>query len=157
MNENKFVPNWFVKRWDDVRRLQFKFDKESLRKYLRKFMDFLDKRNFEIISGGEYTLKYIKNILHAILKYKWQSTDVFMFHSKQELQLFIEHKLNLGAKHAKSAWLLKGILISYKYYVRSKWYKENPFIFDYFYTVLYHTWFCKDKIKLNKCLLIKSR
>ena len=157
ISDNVAVPNWFKKSYYDVRKLRFHFSKESMQIYLQKFIAWIEKGDFEVIEGGEYSLQSVVRILQAILKKKWHPDEAYMFTAKKDIEFFIANQLGLDDKDKKAAWLIKAVFISYKEYIRSKMYKENPHIFDYFYTVMFHAWFFKDKIKPHKCLLIKVR
>ena len=84
-----------------------------------------------------------------------QKEYVYQFRSLNEIKYFIQQNLHLSDQHVKLAWFIKGVFFAHKKFVHNKLYNTASKRWPFYYTLLYHVWFCKGRIPARKCLTIK--
>ena len=128
---NYLVPNWYKQRWHEIGTLQFDFQATATCNYFTRFIKWLNNSKIEKKAGGAYAVGLVIHILKKMITYRGR----YEFNSLNDIKKFISKKLKLSNNYVKASYLIKAIFISYKQYIKKKCKNENPYIFDYFYTV----------------------
>ena len=80
---------------------------------------------------------------------------LYFFRSLKDIKIFIKETLNLSPDHVKLAWFIKGVFFANKYFNYQRIYNPNKTKSVFYYSLMYHTWFCKGRIPKRKCIRIK--
>ena len=166
MDKNVKVKNYYNQIW----KLAGSEIHENL--YKTTFIDFFSKfiiwfKQLKINKNHYYTDQFIFKAENICKKYdklikniRKRNNDhlqsVYRFRSLNDIKLFLTKTLQLSDDYEKMAWFMKGIFLAHKNFIKKKCYDQNVKRFKYYYTLLYHCWFCKGEIPARKCVLING-
>ena len=95
------------------------------------------------------------NLLTKEIKNNRYKQNFYSFGSKKNVVDFIKKDLNLSQEHIKYWWICKALMLAHDNWKKKQFYQQNNISrYPYYYSILYHCWFCKGKIDKNKCIYI---
>lgn len=157
--KNYFAANWYSGRiYIDVQRTTFPV-------FFAGFIVWFDGLDLDMKPNAvklmdnvtEISVRMI-NLLETHKKNKRLKQE-YRFRSKAELTQFITGALELSEHHGQAAYIIKAVLLAHRDYKREHLYNPNTGLtrYHFYYTILYHCWFARGKIKPRRCILLPRK